>query len=184
MGMPQTITFQAPDFSFPNTLLPVLHNEVGGEGTEIVAITTMVQSLSGSRPSSCPRSADAPILPLLGPTMMQSIECPHRLICKSRVPHDFPEAQPIPWPTVDMIPNLAIELANPGPGHGYLAQQSLLNDPVDLSQLVLHALGSRKSKSQLLLTFSPKQVDESSELQFKAKAPRHVMHASLSSPPE
>ena len=64
---------------------------------------------------------------------------------------------------------------------GYLAQQSLLHDPVEITEVIKQALDSKKRK---LLTFSVEKFSENSEVKFQAKAARKLPASILAAPEE
>ena len=90
------------------------------------------------------------------------------------MPHIFLEIQSIPWPGPEPVPNLGWELANSGLGIGYLAQQSLLYDPMEFFEVIKQALSSKNREPQELVTFVAEKANPNSEVNFHVKTARRL----------
>ena len=95
----------------------------GSEVVECEADIVVLEKVDGATSAGdhTQSGEDPLILTLVGPTILQSLDCAHKLLCKSRVPHSFPEVQAIPWPGPKEVHNLGWELENLGLGISYLA---------------------------------------------------------------
>ena len=101
-GTITSITFCALDFS----ILPPPPQSSGIDGgvrertikfcTE--ASAKVVDDDEGSRAKNNSYPVKDLILPLMGPTILQSVECPHQLVCKSRAPIPSQKSSPFPSP--------------------------------------------------------------------------------------
>ena len=106
-----SITFRAPDFSCPDS------TNVGA--SEVLVRDDVFATPAQVNESNSPEDHNfsgniIPSLSLVGLTILQTLDCPHKILRKSRVPHSFPKVQAIPWPGPEQVPNLGLELANPG----------------------------------------------------------------------
>ncbi|KAF4356862.1 hypothetical protein G4B88_011813 [Cannabis sativa] len=87
-------------------------------------------------------------IPDIGPSLAQSLEIPHAWVCKSQRPHNFPEDTPIVWPTDNLeLQQMFLQLYGPDLTDKFKAQQSLISNPPDISELITHLLGTRKRKA-------------------------------------
>ncbi|KAF4376188.1 hypothetical protein F8388_018857 [Cannabis sativa] len=95
-----------------------------------------------------PNEAEVDLIPDIGPSLIQSIEIPHFWTCKSQTPHHFPEPINFKWPTNNPdLQKLYCDLIGPDYTDLYKAQPSLISNPPDLSQMIIHLLGTKKRKA-------------------------------------
>ncbi|KAF4369242.1 hypothetical protein F8388_022898 [Cannabis sativa] len=95
-----------------------------------------------------PNEAEVDLIPDIGPSLIQSLEIPHIWTCKSQTPHHFPEPINFKWPTNNPdLQKLYCELIGPDYTDLYKAQPSLISNPPDLSQMIIHLLGTKKRKA-------------------------------------
>uniref|UniRef100_A0A803PB82 Reverse transcriptase domain-containing protein n=1 Tax=Cannabis sativa TaxID=3483 RepID=A0A803PB82_CANSA len=88
-------------------------------------------------------------IPDIGPTLAQSLEIPHSWVCASQRPHNYPDEVPIKWPTNDLEMQKAfLALYGREVTNKFQAQQTLIANPPDLSELINHLLGTHKRKAQ------------------------------------
>ncbi|KAF4379876.1 hypothetical protein G4B88_021009 [Cannabis sativa] len=88
-------------------------------------------------------------IPDIGPTLAQSLEIPHSWVCASQRPHNYPDEVPITWPTNDLEMQKAfLDLYGREVTNKFQAQQTLIANPPDLSELINHLLGTHKRKAQ------------------------------------
>uniref|UniRef100_A0A803P438 CCHC-type domain-containing protein n=1 Tax=Cannabis sativa TaxID=3483 RepID=A0A803P438_CANSA len=88
-------------------------------------------------------------IPDIGPTLAQSLEIPHSWVCASQRPHNYPDEVPIKWPTNDLEMQKAfLALYGREVTNKFEAQQTLIANPPDLSELINHLLGTHKRKAQ------------------------------------
>ncbi|KAF4388847.1 hypothetical protein F8388_019026 [Cannabis sativa] len=88
-------------------------------------------------------------IPDIGPTLAQSLEIPHSWVCASQRPHNYPDEVPIKWPTNDLEMQKAfLALYGREVTKKFQAQQTLIANPPDLSELINHLLGTHKRKAQ------------------------------------
>ncbi|KAF4361739.1 hypothetical protein F8388_026429 [Cannabis sativa] len=94
-----------------------------------------------------PIDAEVDLIPDIGPSLIQNLEIPHIWTCKTQNPHQFPEPINFKWPTNNPeLQKLYCDLIGPDYTDLYKAQPSLISNPPDLSQMIIHLLGSRKRK--------------------------------------
>ncbi|KAF4384084.1 hypothetical protein G4B88_030980 [Cannabis sativa] len=87
-------------------------------------------------------------LPDVGPSLIQCLDIPHIWACKSQVPHNFPEPTNFKWPSNDPnLQKLYCELLGPDYTNMYKAQPSLISNPPNVSEMIIHLLGSKKRKA-------------------------------------
>ncbi|KAF4377536.1 hypothetical protein F8388_025027 [Cannabis sativa] len=100
------------------------------------------------------------LIPDIGPTIAQSLEIPHNRVCLSQKPHCFPEPTPIAWPNLDPEAQQTFsKLYGPEYLNLYKAQQSLLSNPPNLLELIMHLLGnSRKRKAHTWFQLYPSSL--------------------------
>ncbi|KAF4356993.1 hypothetical protein F8388_011020 [Cannabis sativa] len=86
-------------------------------------------------------------IPDIGPTLAQCIEVLHDWLCLSQKPHSFPESLPICWPNKDSeAQKLFFQLYGPDFLNLYNAQQSIICNPPDLSEMITHLLGNNRKR--------------------------------------
>uniref|UniRef100_A0A803PRU7 DUF4283 domain-containing protein n=1 Tax=Cannabis sativa TaxID=3483 RepID=A0A803PRU7_CANSA len=89
--------------------------------------------------------ANNELIPDIGPLIAQSLEIPHNWVCLSQKPHMFPEPTPIGWPNHDPeAQQIFLKLYGPDYLNLYKAQQSLLSNPPNLSEMIIHLLDNNK----------------------------------------
>ncbi|KAF4376979.1 hypothetical protein F8388_022695 [Cannabis sativa] len=88
------------------------------------------------------------LIPDFGPTLVQSLEIRHIWSCKSQRPHDFPEPISLRWPSNDpKLQKVYCVLLGPDIVDLYKAQPSLISNPPNIFELIVHLLGNRKRKA-------------------------------------
>ncbi|KAF4349234.1 hypothetical protein G4B88_024761, partial [Cannabis sativa] len=88
-------------------------------------------------------------IPDTGPTLAQSLEIPHSWVCASQRPHNYPDEVPIKWPTNDLEMQKAfMTLYGREVTNKFQAQQTLIANPPDLSELINHLLETHQRKAQ------------------------------------
>ncbi|KAF4375577.1 hypothetical protein G4B88_022224 [Cannabis sativa] len=102
------------------------------------------------------------VLPDIGPSLIQSLDIPHIWTCKSQIPHHFPEPTNFKWPTNDPeLQKLYCNLLGPDYTNMYQAQPSLIANPPNISEMIIHLLGSKKRKAQTWYQPIPEKLKES-----------------------
>ncbi|KAF4381335.1 hypothetical protein G4B88_031362 [Cannabis sativa] len=87
------------------------------------------------------------IIPNIGPTIAQSLEIPHEWICLSQKPHKFPDSTPLGWPNLDKeAQEMFLKLYGDDVINLYKAQQSLISNPPNLSEMILFLLGNTRKR--------------------------------------
>ncbi|KAF4375589.1 hypothetical protein G4B88_022236 [Cannabis sativa] len=93
------------------------------------------------------------LIPDIGPSLIQSLNIPHIWTCKSQMPHHFPEPINFKWPTNDpQLQKLYCDLLGPDYTNLYKVQPSLISNPPNVSEMIVHLLGSRKRKAHTCKT--------------------------------
>uniref|UniRef100_A0A803QDU6 Reverse transcriptase domain-containing protein n=1 Tax=Cannabis sativa TaxID=3483 RepID=A0A803QDU6_CANSA len=88
------------------------------------------------------------LIPDFGPSLVQSLEIRHIWSCKSQRPHDFPEPISLRWPSNDpKLQKVYCVLLGPDIVDLYKAQPSLISNPPNIFELIVHLLGNRKRKA-------------------------------------
>ncbi|KAF4378539.1 hypothetical protein F8388_022360 [Cannabis sativa] len=93
------------------------------------------------------QNEDRDIIPNIGPTIAQSLEIPHEWICLSQKPHKFPEPTPLGWPNLDKeAQEMFLKLYGDDVINLYKAQQTLISNPPNLSEMILFLLGNTRKR--------------------------------------
>ncbi|KAF4395877.1 hypothetical protein G4B88_028047 [Cannabis sativa] len=102
------------------------------------------------------------LLPNIGPSLIQSLNIPHIWTCKSQMPHHFPEPINFKWPTNDpQLQKLYCDLLGPDYTNLYKVQPSLISNPPNVSEMIVHLLGSRKRKAHTWYQPIPDKLENS-----------------------
>uniref|UniRef100_A0A803PBX2 CCHC-type domain-containing protein n=1 Tax=Cannabis sativa TaxID=3483 RepID=A0A803PBX2_CANSA len=89
-------------------------------------------------------------------TLTQCLDIPHIWTCRSQQPHNFPEPTPLRWPSTELeLQNLYNQLIGPEVLDLYKAQPSIISNPPNLSELIIHRLGTRKRKAHVWYSPNP-----------------------------
>ncbi|KAF4390951.1 hypothetical protein G4B88_030629 [Cannabis sativa] len=95
-------------------------------------------------------------IPDIGPTITQALEIPHSRVCMSQTPHNYPDDNPIMWPTDNPeLQEMFLKLYKPDVIDKFRAQQGLISNHPDLSELIIHLLGTRKRKAHTWYSPTP-----------------------------
>uniref|UniRef100_A0A803PRT5 CCHC-type domain-containing protein n=1 Tax=Cannabis sativa TaxID=3483 RepID=A0A803PRT5_CANSA len=93
------------------------------------------------------QNEDRDIIPNIGPTIAQSLEIPHEWICLSQKPHKFPKPTPLGWPNLDKeAQEMFLKLYGDDVINLYKAQQTLISNPPNLSEMILFLLGNTRKR--------------------------------------
>uniref|UniRef100_A0A803P2H6 Reverse transcriptase n=1 Tax=Cannabis sativa TaxID=3483 RepID=A0A803P2H6_CANSA len=99
---------------------------------------------------------DGETIPDIGPTLTQSLEIPHIWTCRSQQPHNFPEPTPLRWPSNEPeLQSLYNQLIGPEVLDLYKAQPSIILNPPNISELIVHLLGTKKRKAHVWYSPNP-----------------------------
>ncbi|KAF4359466.1 hypothetical protein F8388_001514 [Cannabis sativa] len=102
------------------------------------------------------------LLPDIGPSLIQSLNIPHIWTCKSQMPHHFPEPINFKWSTNDpQLQKLYCDLLGPDYTNLYKVQPSLISNPPNVSEMIVHLLGSRKRKAHTWYQPIPDKLENS-----------------------
>uniref|UniRef100_A0A803Q826 CCHC-type domain-containing protein n=1 Tax=Cannabis sativa TaxID=3483 RepID=A0A803Q826_CANSA len=87
------------------------------------------------------------IIPNIGPTIAQSLEIPHEWVCLSQTPHKFPKPTPLGWPNLEKeAQEMFLKLYGDDVINLYKAQQFLISNPPNLSEMILFLLGNTRKR--------------------------------------
>ncbi|KAF4349831.1 hypothetical protein G4B88_026709 [Cannabis sativa] len=87
------------------------------------------------------------VIPNIGPTIAQSLEIPHEWVCLSQTPHKFPKPTPLGWPNLDKEgQEMFLKLYVDDVINLCKAQQSLISNPPNLSEMILFLLGNTRKR--------------------------------------